>query len=108
MDDLYRLLLAAALTAGFGAFLYHVAPIPSWKTSRLGWLRPVLWGAGLGAALGVVGCTPFLRHIVLVVLVDHPWWIDLAVLLTGVAALPVLIVQIRRWERDHPEHTREP
>ncbi|MFJ6140532.1 hypothetical protein [Kitasatospora sp. NPDC092286] len=107
MDDLYRLPLAAALTAGFGALLYHVAPLPSWKT-RFGWLRPVLWGAAFGAAAGVVRCTPFLRHAARVVLVDHPWWIDLAVFLTGVAALPVLIVQIRRWERDHPEHTREP
>ncbi|MFD4659688.1 hypothetical protein ACFWP2_29135 [Kitasatospora sp. NPDC058444] len=108
VDDLYRLPLATALTAGFGAFLYHVVPIPSWRATRLGWLRPVLWGAGLGAAIGVVRCTPLLRHAAWVVLIDHPWWIDPAVCVVAAAAVAALAVQIRRRWGDNPEHTDQP
>ncbi|MFJ9460946.1 hypothetical protein ACIRST_38490 [Kitasatospora sp. NPDC101447] len=105
MDHLDRLPLAVALGAGIGTFLHHLAPLPAWRT-RFGWLRPVRWGAGLGAAAGVVVCTPFLRHGAWVVLVDHPWWIDAAVVALGAAAIPFLVASIRRWEREHPEHTQ--
>ncbi|MFG2910902.1 hypothetical protein ACGF13_38380 [Kitasatospora sp. NPDC048286] len=107
MDHLYRLPLAAAAGAGYGAFLYHLATNRARKT-RFGWLRPVLWGAGLGAAAGVVGCTPVLRHAVLVVPIDHPWWIDPVFCVVAAAAVAGLAVQIRRWERDKPEQTDQP
>ncbi|MGW3185458.1 hypothetical protein ACWDD9_39930 [Kitasatospora sp. NPDC001119] len=105
MDHLDRLPLAVALGAAYGALLHHFAPRPAWKTTRLGRLRPVLWGAGLGAALGVVRCTPLLRHAAWVVLIDHPWWIDPAVCGAAAAAVAALAVRIRRRERDNPEQT---
>lgn len=108
VDDLYRLPLATALTAGFGAFLYHFAPLPAWRATRLGWLRPVLWGAGLGAAAGVVRCTPLLRHAAWVVLIDHPWWIEPALVAAALPFLPAAIADFRRSGREHPEHTDQP
>ncbi|MFJ7912626.1 hypothetical protein [Kitasatospora sp. NPDC096204] len=107
MDHLYHLPVMTAAGAGYGAFLYHLATNRARKT-RFGWLRPVLWGAGLGTVGGVAMCMPVLRCFAWVVLVDHSGWIDVVVFAIGVAVLPGLVVQIRRWERDHPERTRRP
>ncbi|MGA5823703.1 hypothetical protein ACPC54_38295 [Kitasatospora sp. NPDC094028] len=105
VDHLYRLPVGAAAGAAYGAFFRYLAPHLA-RHGRLG-RRPVLWGAAIGTAIGAAACTPLLRHAARVVLIDHPWWVEPALMAAAVPFLAAAIADFRRWERDNPEQTRE-
>ncbi|MFJ8444006.1 hypothetical protein [Kitasatospora griseola] len=107
LDHLYRIPVAALLGAGWDAFLLHAVPRSTWKSTRFGRLTPVLWSAVLGTALAVVACTPTLRHVARIVLVDHIWWVDLGLWAGTAVLITAVVLSIRRSERERAERTAQ-